>query len=63
MTTIALKPDTYNLLTQVKEEMKAETYDDVIKVMVVRTKKPTQSFFGKLKQVKEEFKREELDRF
>ncbi|MBI4981185.1 hypothetical protein HZC30_06545 [Candidatus Woesearchaeota archaeon] len=63
MVTIALKPDTYDLLTNVKEEMEAETYDDVIKVMIVRTKKPAQSMFGKLKYVKAEFKREELDRF
>ncbi len=63
MVTIALKPDTYGLLTHLKEEMDAETYDDVIKVMIVRTKKPAESMFGKLKHVKAEFKREELDRF
>ncbi len=63
MVTIALKPDTYELLTHVKEEMDAETYDDVIKVMIIQTKKPAQSMFGRMKYVKAEFKRDELDRF
>ena len=63
MVTIALKPDTYDLLAQVKEDIDAETYDGAIKIIMVRIKRPTQSMFGRLKQVKAEFKREEVDRF
>lgn len=63
MATIALKKDTYDLLTHVKEEIEAETYDETIKKLVLQHKQPKQSFFGRLKGMKEEFKREELDRF
>ena len=46
-----------------KEDIDAETYDEAIKIIMVRIKRPTQSMFGRLKQVKAEFKREEVDRF
>jgi predicted CopG family antitoxin len=63
MTTIALKDDTYDMLTHVKEEIQAETYDETVKKLVLLHKQPKRSFFGKLKGLREEFTREEIDRF
>ncbi len=63
MATVALKETTYDLLTHVKEEVKANTYDETIKRLILLVKKPKHSMFGKLKGIKEEFEREEFDRF
>lgn len=62
MTTIALRKDTYDLLTHVKEDIEAATYDEAVRVLVLRTKKPTHSLFGRLKPVKSTFVREKVDR-
>lgn len=62
MATIALKENTYELLRQVKEESKSETFDDLIRALVLARKKSQHSMFGVLKGVKGEFQREELDR-
>ncbi len=63
MVTVALKESTYDLLTQVKKDIKTATYDETIRKLVLLVKKPRQSYFGRLKGVSEKFKREELDRF
>ncbi len=62
-TTIAVKEETLELLRHVKEETKAESYDDVIRSLVLTTKRAKRSMFGALKGVKERFMREEIDRF
>ena len=60
-TTIALQDETYSLLKRMKEELQTPTYDDTIKAMIARIKKPGKSYFGKFKGLGE-FKREEIDR-
>lgn len=60
-TTIAVKEGTLDLLKMVREETKSETYDEVIKKIIMQTKRPKKSLFGKFKGLKE-FKREEIDR-
>jgi len=61
-TTIALKDDTYYLLSMMKDELDTDTYDDTINKMIAKIKKPKKSYFGKFKGLGE-FKREEIDRF
>ena len=61
-TTIAVKNETLDLLKMVREETKSDTYDETIKKIIMQTKKPKKSLFGKYKNLKE-FKREEIDRF
>ena len=62
-TTIAVKDETLNLLRKAKEDLNADSFDEVIKELLLETKKPKKSMFGVLKDIKKEFKREELDRF
>ena len=63
-TTIAVKPRTLDMLKHVKEELKAETFDETIKQLIFRMKKPEKSLFGIAKgKIKGEFVREEIDRF
>ena len=62
-TTIAVKGETLNLLRKAKEELNADSFDEVIKDLLLETKKPKKSMFGVLKDIKKEFKREEIDRF
>ena len=62
-TTIAVKDETLKLLRKAKEELNAESFDAVIKELLLEIKKPKKSMFGILKGLKKEFKREELDRF
>ncbi|MBI4145862.1 hypothetical protein HY489_00835 [Candidatus Woesearchaeota archaeon] len=61
--TIAVKPETLDLLRHVKEEVEAESFDEVIRKLVLHMKRPKKSMFGVLKGVKAKFVREELDRF
>lgn len=60
-TTIAVNPKTLDLLKHAKEEAHTETYDELIQKLVLESKKPKESMFGKFKKVSE-FKREEADR-
>ena len=62
-TTIAVKGETLNLLRKAKEELNADSFDELINDLLLETKKPKKSMFGVLKDIKKEFKREELDRF
>ena len=62
-TTIAVKVETLKLLRHAKDELKADSFDSVIKNLLLETKRPKKSMFGVLKGLKKEFKREELDRF
>ena len=62
-TTIAVKVETLKLLRKAKEELNADSFDSVIKNLLLENKKPKKSMFGVLKGLKKEFKREEIDRF
>ena len=62
-TTIAVKVETLKLLRKAKEELNADSFDSVIKNLLLENKKPKKSMFGILKGLKKEFKREEIDRF
>ena len=62
-TTIAVKTETLEMLQKAKEELHANSFDSVIKNLILQAKKPRKSMFGVLKNVNKEFKREEIDRF
>lgn len=62
-TTIAVKGETLEMLRKAKQEFKAESFDEVIKNLLLEVKKPKKSMFGILKGLSKEFKREEIDRF
>ena len=62
-TTIAVKEETFKMLRKAKEEFHADSFDTVIKNLLLETKRPKKSMFGALKEVKNEFKREKIDRF
>lgn len=62
-TTIAVKPETLDLLKHIKEELDTETLDETIKKLIVNIKKPKVSMFGSIKGMKEKFVREKSDRF
>jgi len=61
-TTIALKDDTYFLLTMMKDELNTESYDETIQKLIGKAKTLKKSYFGKAK-TKKPFAREEIDRF
>lgn len=62
-TTIALKQETMEMLKQVKVELEIETFDELVKKLVLYLKKPRQSMFGVMGEIKAKFEREEIDRF
>ena len=55
--------ETWDLLKHVKEEVRADTFDEIIRLLIVNMKQPKQSMFGALKGVNAKFEREEIDRF
>ena len=61
-TTVAVKEETMQMLQEVKLHQKAESFDEVIKKLILASKKPKKSHFGILPGLGK-FKREELDRF
>lgn len=61
-TTVALKKETMEMLKTVKKEVNAKSFDQVIQILIVKTKKPKKSYFGAFPGLGE-FKREEIDRF
>lgn len=62
-TTIAVKSETLKMLRKAKEELKADSFDTLIKNLLLEVKKPKKSMFGVLKGFHKEFQREELGRF
>ena len=62
-TTIAVKEETFKMLRKAKEDFHADSFDTVIKNLLLEVKKPKKSMFGVLKDIHKEFKREEIDRF
>lgn len=63
ISTIAVKGETLKMLRKAKEELEADSFDTLIKNLLLSAKKPKKSMFGILKGLNKEFKREELDRF
>ena len=62
-TTIAVKEDTAMMLKQMQQKLGTTTHDETIRQLVRNARPPVNHLRGALKGVKEEFKREELDRF
>ena len=62
-TTIAVKSETLKMLRKAKEDLNVDSFDMVIKNLLLEVKKPKRSMFGVLKGIHKELKREELDRF
>jgi len=60
-TTIAVKEDTMELLRYAKEDAQAETYDELIQKLVLHSKRPQKSLFGKYPTMAT-FKRDKNDR-
>ena len=56
-TTVALKDNTMEMLKVMKMETKSESFDEVIRKLVLQAKKPKQSYFGAFPGIGE-FKRE-----
>ena len=61
-TTIAVKKETLDLLKHVRDELEAESYDETIRQILLKEKKPKKSMFGSLRGIGE-FKRDHRDRF
>ena len=62
-TTIAVKSETLKMLRKAKEESHLDSFDSLIKNLLLEAKKPKKSMFGVLKGLNKEFQREEIDRF
>ncbi len=45
-TSIAVKEETKDMLEQVKEELNSPNFDDVIRTLIAKTKKPEKSMYG-----------------
>jgi predicted CopG family antitoxin len=61
-TTIMIQEDLMKMLTKLKEETKARSYDELIRKLLKRAKKLDKTHFGTLPDI-ESFEREEIDRF
>ncbi len=61
-TTVALDENTFDLLKYMKKETDSVTYSETIRKLILKAKKPKESFFGIAKGMPP-FKREEIDRF
>lgn len=63
VTSIAVREDTLQMLKQHQARFKTKTHDETIRALFQQTYRPIASLRGALKHVKEEFKRDEYDRF
>ncbi len=61
-TTIMVKEDVLQALRRLRKELRAESYDEVLRIIIRRFKSLDRSHFGTLPELKP-FKREEIDRF
>lgn len=61
MTTVAIKEETMRLLRQTKKDMRADTFDEAIRQLLLEHKRPKESLFGAMKTGRS-FERKELDR-
>ncbi len=61
-TTIQVQDDVYKMLNSLKKELKAESYSEVIRHLLRKSKRMDESEFGSMPRIAP-FKREEIDRF
>jgi predicted CopG family antitoxin len=61
-TTIQVQDDVYKMLNILKKELDAESYNDVVKHLLRKTKRMDESEFGSMPGIAP-FQREEIDRF
>ncbi len=61
-TTIQVKDDVYRILNALKKELKAESYNEVVKYLLRKAKRMDESEFGSMPGIAP-FQREEIDRF
>jgi predicted CopG family antitoxin len=61
-TTIQVHDDVYRILNRLKEEIDAESYNEVVKYLLRKAKKMDESEFGSMPGIAP-FQREEIDRF
>jgi predicted CopG family antitoxin len=61
-TTIQVQDDVYKMLNILKKELNAESYNDVVKHLLKKTKRMDESEFGSMPGIAP-FQREEIDRF
>jgi predicted CopG family antitoxin len=61
-TTIKVQDDVYKMLNILKNELKVESYNDVVKHLLKKAKRMDESEFGAMPGISP-FQREEIDRF
>jgi predicted CopG family antitoxin len=61
-TTIAVQEDTIEMLKTMKEQVHAKSFDEIIRQLIMKAKKPKIPLYGIAKNTPE-FVREEIDRF
>jgi predicted CopG family antitoxin len=61
-TTIQVQDDVYKMLNVLKKELNAESYNDVVKHLLRKSKRMDESEFGSMPGIAP-FQREEIDRF
>jgi predicted CopG family antitoxin len=61
-TTIQVHEDVYKILSILKKEMNADSYNDVVKHLLRKCKRMDESEFGSMPGIAP-FRREEIDRF
>ena len=61
-TTIQVQEDVYKILSILKKDLNADSYNDVVKHLLRKCKKMDESEFGSMPGIAP-FRREEIDRF
>jgi predicted CopG family antitoxin len=61
-TTIQIQEDVYKILSILKKELNADSYNDVVKHLLRKCKRMNESEFGSMPGIAP-FQREEIDRF
>jgi predicted CopG family antitoxin len=61
-TTIQIQDDVYKILSMLKKELNAESYNEVVKYLLRKAKRMDESEFGSMPGIAP-FQREEIDRF
>jgi predicted CopG family antitoxin len=61
-TTIQVQDDVYKMLNQLKKELNVESYNDVLRHLLRKSKRMDESEFGSMPEIAT-FQREDIDRF
>lgn len=61
-TTIQVQDDVYKMLNQLKKELNVESYNDVLRHLLRKSKRMDESEFGSMPEIAP-FQREDIDRF